>query len=567
MKKTQWLKQLIAEEVFVLNTEEQIGISDDPETWLFDFRRVLLSGEVADTVANLFCEQFVDQYPFQIGTLEVAGIPLATTLMNKLYAKGHTDINAFFIRKSRKKTDLLKMVEGTILKDIPILLVDDTMNRGNTFWRQLMVLDELGYNVDTVWSILRYRDQEYYDRFTRRGITVQSLFELDDFSAVLGDNIHNLVAMTPCPTPMPFTAEWVFSGAKPSLLYVVPKSQPVLDEKHIYVGADDQAFRALDQSDGSVAWEFTIGSTRAKKAVFSSPALHQNTVIFGAYDGNVYCLNKETGEIVWRFMEADWVGSSPCVAADLGIVFIGLEFGLIRKRGGIVALNLATGERVWADYSHPALTHSSPLYITEQQQVVIGSNDGVVRLYDATTGVQLWSFTTFGGADYVAERDGGYSGGDIKESFAYDPKRDLIIFGSQDGFLYIVDRKTGYLVHHYKCRFEVRHTPTIYNGRVYFASADKHLRAINLDDFSLQFEKNVDDTRIFSRVAAINDRLYLGTNAARLHELDPETGEQLSYFQATERITNHLVYNAATNRYFLPTYANQIICLKREQES
>lgn len=57
--------------------------------------------------------------------------------------------------------------------------------------------------------------------------------------------------------------------------------------------------------------------------------------------------------------------------------------------------------------------------------------------------------------------------------------------------------------------------------------------------------------------------LYVGTNAGRLHEINPLTGEQLGYFQAIERITNSVIYNTESKRYFLPTYANEIICLQR----
>ena len=77
------------------------------------------------------------------------------------------------------------------------------------------------------------------------------------------------------------------------------------------------------------------------------------------------------------------------------------------------------------------------------------------------------------------------------------------------------------------------------------------------------FEKNLDNTRIFSSPTIINDRLYVGTNAGRLHELDPLTGEMIGYFQTLERVTNSVICNPETGRYFLPTYANEIICLSR----
>lgn len=565
-QKKKELKQLIEAQVFITAAQESIGTRDDPQAWTFDFRRVLMNGRASDLITELFYEEFRGAYPFQVCTLEIGGVPLATSIMNKLYAKGHHDSNAFFIRKSRKKTNLFRMVEGQIQDEKKIILVDDVINSGDSFWRQIEVLEALGYTVDTVWSLLRYRDETFYTRFARRNIKVKSLFTLDDFTDSLGPRVKNRTEEVSAPVPMPFTAGWAFQSEYPSLGWVCSKSQPILDEKKIYVGSDHKFFWALNQVDGSVAWKFAVGPVAKKKAIFSNPAFYHDLVILGAYDGNVYGLSRENGAVKWVSMEADWVGSSPAVAHDLGLLFIGLEYGLLTKMGGLAAIDATTGKSVWIDRSHQAMTHSSPRYITEHQQVVIGSNDGVVRLHDAKKGTVLWKFTTFGAADYdpltwVGRQ--GYSNGDIKEGFAYSPKHDYIIFGSIDGFLYVLDRKTGFLVHHEKCAFGIFSTPYIYNDRVYFTAADKTVRCLDLTTRTLLFAHNVDNTRIFASPVVINGRLYVGTNAGRLHELDPETGEKLGYFQTKERITNNVIYNRDTDTYFLPTYANEIIQLKR----
>lgn len=560
------LKSAIEKQVFITGAQQRISMSEDLSKWIFDFRRILMNGEIADLIGEIFYQHFEKEYPFQIGTLEIGGVPLATSLMNKLYERGHKDSSAFFIRKSRKKTGLYRMVEGQIEPDKKIILVDDVMNSGNSFWRQIEALESLGHKVDTVWSLLRYRDEEYYRRFHLRNIKVRSIFTLDDFTNSLGDSVKNLLPREKHPPKTLFKAQWVFQSENPSLGHVCSKSQPILDEDKIYVGADNKVFWALNQADGSVAWQFHTGPVARAKSVFSNPAIYKDSVIFGAYDGNVYCLDKHTGKPKWINFEADWVGSSPAVADDLGLVFIGLEYGLFGKMGALLALNVDTGETVWIDRSHKAMTHCSPLYIKDYRQVVIGSNDGIVRLHNAETGEVLWKFTAFGAAGYdpfVWSGKRGFSNGDIKEGFVYSSKFDYIMFGSVDGFFYILDRQTGHLVHHEKCDFGIYSAPYIYKDRVYFTSVDKTIRCIDLKTKELVFKSSPDHTRIFSRPVVINDRLYVGTNGGRLHELDPDTGDKIGYFQAVERITNNLVYNSKTDTYFLPTYANEIISLKR----
>ena len=566
MTKIAELQKLIEKKVYVQNKNEPISMHEDPESWIFDFRRLLMNGKAADLISEIFLEEYKNKYPFQLCALEIAGVPLVTSLMNKFYQRGYRDINAFFIRKSRKKTGLLRMIEGEIQETKKIILVDDIINSGSSFWRQIEVLEELGYKVDTVWSILRFRDKDYYKRFYNRGIKVESLFDLDNLTEALGERVKNLPPRKDKPTPAPFNVKWVFKSKEPSLNWVVSKSQPIIDEEKIYFGSDNCTFWAINQKDGSVAWKYGVGSSK-KKSIFSNPALYKNSVIFGSYDGNVYSLDKNTGKPNWISIEADWVGSSPAIAYELGIVFIGLEFGLIKKHGGIIALDADTGKPIWMDRNHTGLTHCSPYYIKDHQEVIIGSNDGMARLYDARTGKQKWSFTTFGGAEENSVEVTGFGAGDIKENFAFSQKHDYLIFGSIDSFLYIIDRNTGHLVKHFKCIHGIYSTPYIYKDRVYFTSTDKHVRCVDLNTLELVFEEKIDGTRIFSTPTIINDKLYIGTNAARLHELDPMTGKSLGYFQALERITNTVVYNQKTDTYFLPTFANEIIALKREADS
>lgn len=565
MSKKDDLRRLIAQKVFVRNKHEKIEGKEDPEAWIFDFRRILMNGTSADLIADIFYEQFKDQYPFQLCALEIAGVPLLTTLMNKFYHKGHTDINAFFIRKSRKKSGLMRMIEGEVQPGKKIILVDDIMNSGSSFWRQIEVLEQLGHKVDTVWSILRFREEEYYTRFKNRCINVESLFDLDDLTELLGGKVKNLPPKREKSLPMPFTPLWSFQSPNPSLEWVVQKSQPVMDASKIYFGSDNRVFWALNQSDGSVAWQYQVGPHNKRKSIFSNPALYNNCVIFGSYDGNLYSLDTQTGKPTWIFMDADWIGSSPAVAEELGLVFVGMEFGFSGQRGGIVALSADTGKPLWVDRSHRGMTHASPTYLPVHQEVVIGSNDGILRLYDARSGTMKWSFTTFGGAHAASTVNiSGFGKGDIKESCAYSNKHDYLIFGSIDGFLYILERSTGHLVHHHKCEFGMYSTPYIYKDRAYFTSVDKHLRCLDLDTLTMVFEINVDSTRIFSTPTVINDKLYVGTNAARLHEIDPDTGNRLGYFQSLERITNTVLYNEKSRQYFLPTFANEIIALRRD---
>lgn len=543
LKKTQ-LQKLICEEVFVSKEKQRIVSSEGLESnWLFDFRKIIMRPAVLSLISDLFWEKYQQQYPFQIGCLEVAGIPMVTGLSYSLYFEKQKSVAAFFIRKSRKKHGLLNMIEGT-LSDEPVILVDDIINSGKSFIRQVEVLESLGKRVVVVFAILKFRDDSFYEYFQKKGIRVESIFSLDDFKEVLP--VQNIVAKEKTPVPMPFEIKWYFKSEQPNYFYVVPKSAPTLDDEKLYFGSDSGNFWALEQMTGKVVWKFKVGFHAKGKYIFSSPIVLNNIVYFGAYDGNVYALDTATGKPVWIFMEADWVGSSPAIAPDLDLVFIGLEFGLFKKRGAIAALRATTGEKVW-EFGTTDYVHASPAYSKKQQLVVCGSNNNMVYGLNAKTGSLRWQCATEG---------------EVKARAAFDEQRGWVIFGSHDSYLYIVRSSDGQLVKKIKTGFAIYSTPLIYSDRVYVSSLDKKLYCINLATLQVEWEFQTNG-RIFASPIESNGSVYVGANDGRLYEIDPVTGVNTALFQAVERITNAIAVSGDGNRLFVPTFANEILCLTR----
>ena len=534
------LKQLIKEEVFVSKTEQKIISPSGMESnWLFDFRNIVLKPNHLNLIAEIFFDLFKKSYPFQVGGLETAAIPLISAVVMKSRELG-IPVNGFYIRKSRKNDGLQKIVEGS-LGDEKIILVDDLINSGKSFMKQLEILEKMGKKVQSIFTLVNFRDLRDYAFLQEKNIKLVSLVALPDLG------IPFLGKKKEQPPLNNFEAVWHFQSPDPNYFYVVPKSTPVLDDKKIYFGSDGGNFWALHQADGQVAWKYKVGWHAKGKSIFSAPALYGDLVYFGAYDGNVYALNRDTGRPKWIFMEVDWVGSSPAVAEDLGLLFIGLEFGLWNKRGGIVALDLETGEKKW-QYSMSEYIHSSPAYLFKKKAMAIGGNDKTAYLFRAKDGKLLWSFPTRG---------------EIKASFAFDADRNLILFNSFDGNLYALDADTGLSAFSFKMQAGAYSTPLVFGNRVYISSLDKKLYCLDLDrkgELVWSFDAGA---RIFSSPVMVEGNIFFGANDGRLYEINPETGKLIGFFQATERITNPIAYNAITKRFFLPTYANEIFCLSK----
>ncbi|MDB5238641.1 MAG: Quinonprotein alcohol dehydrogenase [Candidatus Kaiserbacteria bacterium] len=537
------LKQAIRDVVFTTPTDERriIAPSGKDSSWLFDFRALMLRPDALDSFAEMFWERHKDLYPFQVCAMESAGIALVAAIVMKS-VQHKKPVTGLFLRKSRKKDGLMRQIEGTP-DTSPVILVDDLINSGSTFEKQMLVLKNAGLTVSRVFTILAFREKKLYRFLEEAHVAVDSIFELPEFGTpFLNRSVREIPARS-------FLTKWHFSAPGPSHNYVVQKSRPVIDESRIYFGTDAGRFLALDQRTGETVWSFSIAKHPSGKGIFSSPVLHEGTVYFGAYDGNVYALDAATGKLKWAYTDADWVGSSPALNVKKGLLYIGLEFGLLGKRGGICALRISDGSRVWQK-DHRELTHSSPLFIAEENMVVIGSNDGTAYAYDAQTGALLWSFST---------------DGDIKTSFAYDALRRVIVFGSMNGTLYALSVLNGAPVFARETGAGIYSTPLIVKDTVYVASLDKSVYAVDLDTGK---DRWTFDTagRIFAAPAAFEGALWIGSNDGRLYELDLHTGKSISFFQVTERIVNAVAYNEKTRRLFVPTCANEIYCIEKKRD-
>ncbi len=541
------LHEALASLAFTIDAEHRnVSPVGAPQRWFFDFRSIILDGSVLSDIAELFWQEIKPLYPCQVGGLETAAIGLVAALVMRAHRDGIA-LNGFYIRKSRKKDGLQRIVEGA-LGDEPVVLVDDGLNSGKSLMRQLQVLDLLGKKVIALCVMVRFRDLSYYRYFSERGIKIISLFTLDDFPRSGG--IAAIQDAEPrAHIGMPFKVAWKFESAHPSYFHILPKSAPVVDDERVYFGADNGVMWALNQKDGSVAWSYKTLFGAGTKRIFSSPALARGNVYFGAYDGNFYALDAETGAKKWIYREADWIGSSPCVAEDLGLVFIGLEFGLWKKQGGISALDLKTGERRWSQQEE-SLTHSSPAYSRKTGIVVVGSSNGTIFAYDARTGKKRWTYQT---------------GAAVRAGFAQDEARGLVCFGSEDKNVYALDMKTGEPVHIIETLEPVYSTPLAHDGKLYVGLLDKRIMCVDLSSGAVAWTFTT-SSRVFSTPKLAAGRLYAGGNDGRLYELDPATGKETAFFQATERIVNGVAYNSSTKRLFVPTYANELYCMTRLPE-
>jgi len=188
-------------------------------------------------------------------------------------------------------------------------------------------------------------------------------------------------------------------------------ASPAVTPDVVYVAGDDEHLRALAVTDGRELWSLKLGG-----ALRGSPLIDGGIIYVGADDGFLYAVDLARHEVRWRQPGRGQVRGGPVMAGSQ-LYFVSME-------GELWALEpTAARPGVLRQWGLGAAASAAPL-ITEKR-IYLGSHDGCFRALDRTSDREHWRFRNTDGAmrSAAALVDG------------------LVIFGSDDGFVYGFDER------------------------------------------------------------------------------------------------------------------------------
>jgi orotate phosphoribosyltransferase len=516
--------------------EVMLSPKGKPQRWLVDLRRVFLDRQALEQIADAFWDRHESSGPFQIGAIETAAIPLLTALSLRA-PHGHRNLNSFIIRKERKTYGLGNAIEGEVTEE-PIILIDDILNSGTSAEKARAVIAQAGRDVAAMFVVIDYRSARGLHWRQEHRVPVASLFTLADF----GLDLHR----SPRPPTQKYKELWraAVPGANP--FYIVPKSGPLLVEDRIFRGCDAGRMHCFDANTGAVVWEYKVSGAGPQKGIWSSPVFDDDRIYFGAYNGVVYCLDAKTGEEVWRQQYGEWVGASPIVVARHGLVFIGLEYERPWAKGGIAALDINTGLKVW-ERPVQKYQHGSPAYWEGGDLIIWGTADHEMTGLDAKTGKLSWSFPTARSVKYAP---------------AVDAPSGLVAFASFDKSIYVVEAATGAKRGEWQTGEICYTTPLFVGDKLFCGSGDRHLYVIDL--CSMELIKKLDmNARVYSPPRNIGGRVIFGTTGGLVVEINPVTLDVEGTLQLPDAVTNAVAATPGGERIFVSTYMNHLFAVER----
>jgi outer membrane protein assembly factor BamB len=255
-------------------------------------------------------------------------------------------------------------------------------------------------------------------------------------------------------------------------------------------------------------WRFALGA-----GTWAPPLVDEGIIYVGGGDGRFHAVNAADGTAVWT-----WPGTVPidgCAALDSGAVYF------LDTRFNLIALDRRTGALRWRVPLHneflagrsapdnPTFNHRAATPLVQPGVIYAGSSDGGVYAIEAARGGKLWRHDA--GAPV-------YSGIGLRDA-------DTLMFGTMDGSVVLLDRRTRAEVLRVRTGGGVVTTPVIANGRLIVGSRDYQLYAFNLGDGSVAWRFSYWFSWVESTPALRDGLLYVGgSDYARVTVIDPATG-------------------------------------------
>lgn len=255
-------------------------------------------------------------------------------------------------------------------------------------------------------------------------------------------------------------------------------------------------------------WKYSLGA-----GTWAPPVVADDTVYVGASDGKFHAVNAADGTARWVWPGAAAIDGPAVVAGD-GIWFLDAKFNL-------VALNRADGTRRWSVPVHdekvagkpapenPTFNHRAATPLVLEDVVYVGSSDGGVYAFATATGEKLWRHDA--GAPV-------YSGIGL-----HGP--DTLMFGTMDGSVVLLDRRTRQETLRVRTGGGIVTTPVVAGDKLVVGSRDYLLYGFNLGDGTVAWKYSYWFSWIESTPVLRDGLLYVGaSDYSRVVALDPVTG-------------------------------------------
>jgi|AGTN01.3.fsa_nt_gi FOG: WD40-like repeat len=256
------------------------------------------------------------------------------------------------------------------------------------------------------------------------------------------------------------------------------ESTPAVTDDAIIIGAYDGSIYSLRKYDGSTIWKASLG-----ESMFSSPLVDYSHIYIGTDRGSFYAINQATGAVSWKLPDNATQGTP---AGDDGKVFIGM------LDGNVYALDPETGRVIWSFDTNDSI-HSSPMVYDDM--VYIASRNGTLYALDEQSGTSRWTV------------DLGYK---TDATPSLDPATGTVFIGTFGGYVWALNATSGDTLWISQFLGPIYATAAVSGDTVYGNTEEGKLFALDVADGTLRWTYDM-GSEAWASPAVAEGRLVTGT--------------------------------------------------------
>jgi len=308
--------------------------------------------------------------------------------------------------------------------------------------------------------------------------------------------------------------KWSFEAKDPI------RSTPAMKGNLIYFSSGNNLY-ALQKKSGEVKWVFRNKETRGAQKMdewdyhFGSPVVDDSIVYFGCGEGKLYGFNARNGR---KISEYSTVKSSPIRSVPVvfkGVVYFG------DAAGKIYAWDAVKKDTLWTYQTYDKQPYPTfgniitPLVISDPY-LIFGSRNPELQVLNVHNSKPEWSYT--------AEDGGWISGSPLIDG------NNLYIGGSDCHKLFAFHVKTGKLLWSYNFPFNNFSSPVIHGNYLIFTTGNAYANEGKNAGYGYVYALNKKDGTIvnydllggnlFSNPVVKEGKIYLASNDGYLYAMD-----------------------------------------------
>lgn len=336
------------------------------------------------------------------------------------------------------------------------------------------------------------------------------------------------------------------------------RASPIEASGIAYINTQKNNTQAYNASTGVRSWTERLGST---STMSSTVGVASGVVYVGSNNTGLYAFNAANGTQLWAVATGGQISDSPLPVGNL----VYAVSTTASTRATLRAYATSNGAVAWSQYlgnvpagygkNGPTLANgevlspysiqSSPSYANGM--VYVGSGDGDVYAYNATTGALAWSAATANWVNATPAVDSG-----------------TVYCGSWDGNFYAWSAETGAPLWQVPLNGIIESSAAVANGVVYVGSGDHNLYALDAATGATLWTAPTGDV-IGSSPAVANGVVYVGSFDDSVYAFDAATGAKLwshatnFFVEGSPSVVNGILYVTSMDGSFTAFSANGVL--------